>query len=92
MSDVCVHIRLTGRVQGVGFRYFAQEWAEKLGLSGWVKNNWDGSVESEVEGGRSAVEEYLKQLKTGPRWGHVSDVQIDYKPYEARYNQFSITR
>jgi acylphosphatase len=92
MNDVCVHIRISGRVQGVGFRYFALEWAEKLGLVGWVRNDGDGSVESEVEGSRSLVEEYIKQLNIGPRWGHVSQAQVNYKPYEGRYKQFSIKR
>lgn len=92
MSDVRAHIIVRGRVQGVGFRYFAYSWAEKLGLNGWVRNNWDESVESEVEGDRSAVEEYIAQMKAGPRWGHVSDVKVEYRPYEGSYTRFDITR
>ena len=42
--------RFTGRVQGVGFRYFAACAAQKLGLTGWVANNWDGSVTLEAQG------------------------------------------
>ncbi|MCX6640587.1 MAG: acylphosphatase [bacterium] len=92
MNDVCARIRVSGRVQGVGFRYFAMNWAEKLGLCGWVRNNWDGSVESEVEGDRSAVEEYINQIKIGPRWGHVSKADVEYKTYQGDYRQFDITR
>lgn len=92
MNDVCAHLIINGNVQGVGFRYFAYNWAEKLNLKGWVRNNYDDSVESEVEGDRSAVEEYISQMKIGPRWGHVSDVQVEYKPYKGLYKRFDITR
>ena len=92
MNDIGAHLLIKGRVQGVGFRFFALSWAEKLGLTGWIKNNYDGSVESEVEGDRSAVEEYIAQMKTGPRWSYVSDVQVEYKPYEGIYPRFDVTR
>ncbi|MFH1862377.1 MAG: acylphosphatase [bacterium] len=92
MNDICAHLIIEGMVQGVGFRYFAHTWAEKLGLCGWARNNWDGSVETEVEGDRSAVEEYITQMKIGPRWGHVTDVQVEYKPFEGNYKSFDITR
>ena len=92
MNDIRVHLLVTGRVQGVGFRYFAYSWAERLGLTGWVRNNYDGSVESEVEGDRSAVEEYITQFKLGPGWGRVTDVKVEYKPYEGLYTRFDITR
>ncbi len=92
MNDVCAHIIVEGIVQGVGFRYFALKWAERLGLTGWVRNNYDGTVESEVEGDRSAVEEYIAQMKVGPRWGRVSDVHVEYKPYRGLYKNFEVTR
>jgi len=87
MNDVRAHIVIMGRVQGVGFRYFAISWAE-----GFVRNNYDGSVETEVEGDRSAVEEYIAQMKLGPRWSRVTDVRIEYKPYEGIYKDFDVTR
>lgn len=92
MNDVRAHLIIQGMVQGVGFRYFAYSWAERLGLTGWVKNTYDGSVETEVEGDRSAVEEYIEQMKLGPRWGHVRDVAVEFKPYEGNYSSFDITR
>jgi acylphosphatase len=92
VNDIRGRIIVRGRVQGVGYRYFAYSWAEKLGLNGWVRNNWDGSVESEVEGDRSAVEEYIAQMRVGPRWGHVSDAVVEYKPYEGSYTRFDISR
>ena len=92
MSDVCAHLTIRGVVQGVGFRYFAMRWAEKLRLNGWARNNWDDSVETEVEGERSAVEEYIAQMKIGPRSAHVTAVDVDYRPYEGNYKNFDITR
>lgn len=57
-----------GRVQGVGFRYYAVQKANQLGLTGWVKNLYDGSVEMEVEG----QEELIDQLIIFCRTGHIS--------------------
>jgi acylphosphatase len=92
MKDICAHLVIWGAVQGVGFRYHTLKWAQKLGLTGWVRNNYDGSVETEVEGDRSAVEEFIAQMKMGPRWGHVSDVNVEYKPFQGHYNNFDVTR
>ena len=57
---------VTGRVQGVGFRWFAQRWAERLGLRGWVRNREDGAVASEAEGRPQAVAEFALRLRAGP--------------------------
>jgi acylphosphatase len=76
----------------VGFRYWAAQWAQRLSLTGWVRNTWEGSVEAEVEGGRSAVETFIEQMKIGPRSAHVSDVGVEYLPYEGNYKVFDITR
>ncbi|HEX7343502.1 MAG TPA: acylphosphatase [bacterium] len=92
MNEIRAHLTIRGVVQGVGFRYYAYRWAEKLGLNGWVRNNWDDSVETEVEGERSAVEEYISQMKIGPRSGHITAVDVEYKPYEGQYKNFDITR
>ena len=57
------HIYFSGRVQGVGFRYSAVYLARPLGLTGWVKNLWDGRVEMEVQGPPEAIEELLSELR-----------------------------
>ncbi len=59
------HLLVTGRVQGVGFRWFAVELAESLGLSGWARNRSDGSVELEAEGTTDALDEFRRRLRTG---------------------------
>lgn len=59
-------IKVTGRVQGVGFRWFVKQTAQQLNITGWVKNQWDGSVKMEVQGG----EEVLARLQHAIRYDH----------------------
>ena len=71
-SDVVrKHMVITGLVQGVGFRYFTVIQARQLGVSGWVRNRYDGSVEVEAQGSQESVQALVKQLKLGPRWSDV---------------------
>ncbi len=56
------HIRFRGLVQGVGFRYTATHLAERFGLTGWVYNEYDGSVISEVQGDVDAIEEWIRLI------------------------------
>lgn len=67
--------RVSGRVQGVGFRWFVVGEAERLGLRGWVRNAPDGSVEVEVEGAEEVVAELKQKLEKGPPAARVSQVQ-----------------
>jgi len=69
-------VTIAGRVQGVGFRYFAVTSARELGVTGWVRNLPDGNVESLAEGGEDAVTRYLERLRQGPRLGRVTSVEI----------------
>ena len=78
--DAAVHIVVEGLVQGVWYRWFAARRAEALGLTGYVRNLYDGSVEVEAEGERSLLEELIRELKVGPRSAHVSDMKIEWKP------------
>ena len=63
MSVIRRRWHFTGNVQGVGFRYFAQCAAQKLGLTGWVANNWDGSVTLEAQGERAALDELVPMIE-----------------------------
>lgn len=65
MAIVRKHFRFTGRVQGVGFRYRAKYAASGMCITGWVKNEWDGSVEMEAQGTESAINEMLKMINAG---------------------------
>jgi len=64
-------VLVSGRVQGVGFRYFAQEAASVEGISGWVRNLPDGRVEAFLEGDREAVDRVERQLRRGPRGARI---------------------
>jgi acylphosphatase len=74
---VARRFRVSGRVQGVGFRFFAQEAAAHEGLSGWVRNLDDGRVEMLVEGDREAVERFERKIRRGPPGARVEDVVGD---------------
>ena len=62
MAKIRKHIQFSGRVQGVGFRYKAKYLAQSLGLTGWVKNEWDGSVTMEIQGRSMMIEKMLENL------------------------------
>ncbi len=68
---------VSGRVQGVGFRFFARRAAESAGVAGWARNLPDGRVETTVEGEESAVEQYLEKIRRGPIGGRVDEVEVD---------------
>ncbi len=76
--DVHVRIVAKGLVQGVGFRWFVSQRAQRLDLRGYVRNTRDGNVEIEAQGNRSLVEELIKDVKIGPRSARVSDVSIEW--------------
>jgi len=76
-----VHIVVTGRVQGVYFRQSTQVKALALGVSGWVRNRSDGSVEMVAEGAASAIDRLVKWCETGPDMAWVDAVErIDEEP------------
>ena len=66
---------VSGRVQGVGYRYFTRDSARALGLTGWVRNVRGGGVEVEVEGGRGVIDRFIEELRQGPPLSRVLDVE-----------------
>jgi acylphosphatase len=71
-----VQARVVGRVQGVSFRWYAQEQARALGVTGWVRNEPDGSVLLHAEGDVDAVDALVEWCRTGPSTARVSDVAV----------------
>lgn len=70
-----LHLRIHGRVQGVGFRWFAREEARRLGLSGWVTNRDSGEVEVEAGGEASSLDRLRRALEVGPPGAQVERVE-----------------
>jgi len=85
-----VHVIVKGRVQGVGFRYFAQRTASEKGLKGWVRNRADGDVEAEATGPKNDLESWIEDLRRGPSLGRVDHLNVDWRPAAAEYGEFSI--
>ncbi len=84
------HIVYLGRVQGVGFRYTAEQIALELGLTGWVKNLPDGSVEVMAEGESEAMRRFEMALRQGPPAARVEDVDVEELPATGRGGTFLI--
>lgn len=89
--NVCVKLTVKGRVQGVGFRWTIHEYASTLGVTGYVKNLYNGDVEILAEGERERVEDLIEYIKKGPRFSKVTDVTIEWKDFAGRYDSFDIT-
>lgn len=73
---VAKHLRIHGQVQGIGYRQSMQHVARKIGLTGWVRNHHDGTVEAIVCGGQAAVAQMLSWARHGPRFAQVTQVIV----------------
>jgi acylphosphatase len=87
--SVTQHLRISGRVQGVGFRHYMTRQARGLGVTGWVHNRHDGSVEAMVQGTEDAVARLIEWARSGPPSARVTDVQVtegsgSYTTFETR--------
>jgi acylphosphatase len=76
MTRIARRAVVSGRVQGVGFRYSCVREAQRIGAVGWVRNLVDGRVEAHVEGEEEQVEALLRWLRRGPAFARVSDVEV----------------
>lgn len=75
-----MHVRIEGRVQGVGYRAWTEDAAAELSLRGWVRNRRDGSVEAVFSGSHDAVADMLERCKSGPRHARVGAVVVNDRP------------
>ncbi len=90
MASQAKHIIVHGRVQGVGFRFFVQHTAERLGLHGNVRNCDDGTVEIVVEGNPKRIVDFIGHVEKGPPLSRVSHMDIHDVPAEGNYSSFEI--
>lgn len=81
--------QVSGRVQGVGYRFFTVEAGRRLGLKGYARNCPDGSVEVVAEGPRDGLNQLLGKLRQGPSAARVDDVRFDFSPASGEFTQFA---
>jgi acylphosphatase len=81
-EQIRVHVFVSGRVQGVGYRYCTVNEARRLGVNGWVRNLPDGRVEAVFEGSRTVVEQIIRWCHQGPIGAVVKDVAVEYEELE----------
>jgi len=91
MADLrCFRAIVRERVQGVSFRYYTLLEAEQLGVLGFVKNRWDGTVEVVAEGEDRAVRKLLAWLYQGPRWARVEGVEVEWMEAAGVFERFEV--
>ena len=83
-------LTVKGYVQGVGYRYYCHRKAAQYDIFGYAKNLADGSVELDIEGERSLIGEFIRDLKIGPMNASVRSVVAEELPYENIYTEFKI--
>jgi len=87
---VRAYVRVYGRVQGVFFRANTRERARELGLTGYVRNMPDGSVEAVIEGEKDRVDELISWMHIGPPLARVDRVEVEYQEYRGEFRDFTV--
>jgi acylphosphatase len=85
-----IHVFVSGRVQGVAFRWVTEDMAHQLGVSGWVRNLSDGRVEVMAEAEEENLLEFIKFLKQGPRHARVENIEVEWLESEGEFKSFEI--
>ena len=88
---VRVVLKISGRVQGVGFRWAAQDEATRLGITGWVRNSDDGGVEVVAEGDEAQIERFVAWCRKGPPGARVHDLDERGRAATSEFASFRIT-
>ena len=91
-GSAALHAIAQGRVQGINYRAFASRDAARLGLTGYVRNLADGSVEICAEGDRKQLEKLVERLKSGPPGARVDNLALTWSDYSGQYSYFSVRR
>jgi len=91
MSELAsAHIIVSGVVQGVGFRYTAIRKATQYGLNGFVRNLHSGDVEVVVEGEKGLITDFVRELRVGPSYAHITNVAVEWGEYTGMYEDFRV--
>jgi acylphosphatase len=89
-DQVRVHIWVTGRVQGVGFRAYVLQAGESLSLVGWVHNLGYDQVETVAEGPRMVLERFIEMVRAGPRVSHVETACVEWETPLGQFKKFDV--
>ena len=90
MNRIRATTKITGRVQGVWFRQSTKQTATACGVTGWVRNCPDGSVEAVFEGEKPQVEQAINWCRQGPQLARVDEVQIDWSDASGEFSDFEV--
>ena len=85
-----VNLTISGKVQGVGFRYFVLRQAQELGITGWVSNKPNGDVEALAQGEKEGLDHFIAKVKQGPAFSRVEDVNLEWVNEAEQYFSFEI--
>jgi acylphosphatase len=85
-----VLIRISGLVQGVGYRSFVVRVARQLGIAGYVKNLFDGDVEILAEGELGILNQFIEEAKIGPRYSDVRDIKVEWREPTGAFDDFDV--
>jgi acylphosphatase len=85
-----LHIIVSGRVQGVNFRYYTKQRAKELDLKGWAKNTGFKKVEMIVEGNEEDLDKFVSWCKEGPYYAEVEDIEVKEEPYQKEFSDFEV--
>ena len=83
-------MKITGKVQRVGFRFFVQQQAQKLGINGWVSNKSNGDVEALAQGEKADLEQFIAKVKEGTTFSRVDNVNLEWMNKGEQYFGFEI--
>ena len=89
-NTLTLNMKITGKVQGVGFRFFVQQQAQKLGINGWVSNKSNGDVEALAQGEKVDLEQFIAKVKEGTTFSRVEDVSLNWVKEAGQYFGFEI--
>lgn len=90
-NNVRVHVIVHGKVQGVCYRIETQRTAKRIGVTGWVKNREDGTVEAIFEGEKEQVNQAIEWCRNGPALSVVSNLEIEWESFVGEFGDFEIT-
>ena len=90
MKNIRAHVFISGAVQGVCFRYDARRQAQTRGLTGWVRNRYDGRVEAVFEGPEGTVNDIIEWCRKGPEGAVVHGVEVKREDYKGEFAGFNI--